>query len=149
LTTNSSAKNARLEQERKEREARDKRGGLNNPKNLIREAYDDSKSDTPIFFFVVHSVNIKELIEKFLEIKNAGMGPKIPIRPFSMSKGIEDEVKEMLDKAVHAGEWLLLENMHLVEDWLPQFMEKYNSLMADKNNVSPKFRLWLTSIPHE
>ena len=49
-----------------------------------------------------------------------------------MSKGIEDEVKENLDKAVHSGEWLLLENMHLVEDWLPQFIEKYNQLMADK-----------------
>ena len=42
LTTNSSAKNARLEAERKEREAREKRGGLNNPKNLVKEAFEDS-----------------------------------------------------------------------------------------------------------
>ena len=45
-----------------DKEKREKRGGMNNVKNLIREAYEDSDARTPIFFLITHSINIQDLI---------------------------------------------------------------------------------------
>lgn len=58
--TNNSSKVriSREEQEKLDKEQREKKGGLNNIKNLIRVAYADSDQRSPIFFLITHSVNI-------------------------------------------------------------------------------------------
>jgi dynein heavy chain len=41
-----------------------------------------------------------------------------------MGKGVEEEVEDRLMRAAQNGDWLILENLHLVPDWLPVFEEK-------------------------
>jgi hypothetical protein len=68
--TNSTNKRvAREEQDRIDKEGREKRGGLNNVKNLMREAYEDSNSRSPIFFLITHSVNILDIVTDFHQKK--------------------------------------------------------------------------------
>jgi len=70
--TNSTSKRvAREEQDRIDKEQRERRGGLNNVKNLLREAYDDSNSRSPIFFLITHSVNILDIVTDFHQKKLA------------------------------------------------------------------------------
>ena len=37
-----------------------------------------------------------------------------------MGKGVEKEVEASLRKSESRGDWLLLQNCHLVPEWLPQ-----------------------------
>lgn len=97
MTTNSSAKNARLEADRAEKEKRERRGGVTNIKNLVREAYQDSDCRSPIFFFVTHSVNIFSIVEEFYSRNN--QGSKAILHHYSMGKGSEEMVEETLLKS--------------------------------------------------
>ena len=90
---------------------------MNNIRNLIREAYEDSDSKSPIFFLITHSVNIQDIITEFLTKK---VSTSSSLKPwfFSMVKGVEDEVEDRLARAAKNRDWLILENLHLVPDWL-------------------------------
>ncbi len=116
-------KGAKDELDKLEKEKREKRGGMNNIRNLIREAYEDSDSKSPIFFLITHSVNIQDIITEFLTKK---VSTSSSLKPwfFSMGKGVEEEVEDRLARAAQNGDWLILENLHLVPDWLPTFEEK-------------------------
>ena len=42
------------------------------------------------------------------------------------------------------GDWLLIENLHLAEDWLYELEIIIQKLPFD--NINSKFRLWMSSI---
>lgn len=48
-------------------------------------------------------------------------------------------------KAAQNGDWIILENLHLVEDWLPTFEEKMNKWKGPELNA--RFRMWITCVP--
>lgn len=48
--------------------------------------------------------------------------------------------------ACRAGGWVLLQNCHLAISWLPT-LEMICESLVDRTDVSPQFRLWLTSLP--
>lgn len=48
-------------------------------------------------------------------------------------------------KAAQNGDWIILENLHLVEDWLPVFEEKISKWKGAELN--PRFRVWITCVP--
>lgn len=144
-STNASAKRAaKEEQERQAREALDKRVGLNNIKSLISEAYDDSDARSPIFFLVAHSVNILDIVTEFHQRKISASS-SLKLQHFSLGKGLEEVVEEKMAKAAQNGDWIILENLHLVEDWLPVFEEKISKWKGAELN--PRFRVWITCVP--
>jgi hypothetical protein len=137
-------KGAKEELDKLEKEKREKRGGMNNIRNLIREAYEDSDSKSPIFFLITHSINIQDIITEFLTKK---VSTSSSLKPwfFSMGKGVEEDVEDRLMRAAQNGDWLILENLHLVPDWLPIFEEKLSKFKGSELNQ--RFRIWLTSSP--
>ena len=62
-----------------------------------------------------------------------------------MGKGVEQAVEERMIKASASGDWIILENLHVLEDWLPVFEEKLARLNTPQLN--PKFRIFLTCVP--
>jgi hypothetical protein len=145
--TNSSAKRvaAGEEQEKQARDARGgRRGGLNNIKNLISEAYDDSDARSPVFFLITHSVNVLDIVTEFHQKKMSGSS-SLKLQYFSLGKGLEEVVEEKMTKAAQNGDWIILENLHLVDDWLSVFEEKLSKWKGAELN--PRFRVWITCVP--
>jgi len=54
-------------------------------------------------------------------------------------------VEEKLTKAASNGDWILLENLHLVEEWLPVLDDKLAKWK--ENEINTRFRLWIGCTP--
>lgn len=65
--------------------------------------------------------------------------------PCTLGKGLERKVEGDLQAAARRGDWIILENLHLAEDWLPA-LEDLISKLRTGTDLSPRFRLWLTSV---
>jgi dynein heavy chain len=135
---------AREEKERQEREARQQRGGLNNPTTLLSAAYADSKVRAPVFFLVTHAVNVLEIVSDFHQKRLARFGG-VKLQHFSLGQGLEELVGARLEQAAQNGDWIILENLHLVPDWLPVFEETMATWTGP--DVNPRFRVWASAVP--
>ena len=47
---------------------------------------------------------------------------------------------------MYNGDWIILENLHLADDWLVA-LEDTISKWKTGPDLSPRFRLWVTSVP--
>ena len=61
-----------------------------------------------------------------------------------MGKGLDKKVEDTVTKAVAAGDWVLLENLHLAENWLLELEQIIAKI--DKETANNKFRLFLSSV---
>ncbi|KAJ3309792.1 Cytoplasmic dynein 2 heavy chain 1 [Boothiomyces sp. JEL0838] len=109
------------------------------------------------------SLNLKLLLENetiasepILFIITPGADPSQDIRDFaiseigadklhevSMGQGQGDTAIQLIRSAMHDGEWVYLQNIHLVIGWVSQLEKELASAKPH-----PKFRLWLTSESH-
>jgi len=71
----------------------------------------------------------------------------IRIHYLSLGRGLESSVEDKIIKVAQNGDWLLLENLHLVLNWITKLEEILIKL--EKVDVNSKFRLWLSSMPVE
>ncbi|KAL4105900.1 hypothetical protein PRIC1_003955 [Phytophthora ramorum] len=62
----------------------------------------------------------------------------------AMGGGQQEKALNLLKSTAEHGEWLCLQNLHLVIAWLPVLEKEFSALTA-----SHKFRLWLTTEPHD
>ncbi|NXA03996.1 DYH10 protein, partial [Sapayoa aenigma] len=69
--------------------------------------------------------------------------PADRLKFLAMGQGQENIALQMLENAVVHGEWLMLQNCHLLVKWLIQ-LEKALEKIAEAH---PDFRLWLTTDP--
>lgn len=69
------------------------------------------------------AINVQDIVQECLQ-KKCGLGSSVKLWYFTLGKGVLDEVEEKMTKAAQNGDWLVLENLHLVLDWLPTFEEK-------------------------
>lgn len=126
------------------------KNGFANLQLLLRDAFGDADARTPILFLVTHSVNIVELVTTFQSGGDfGGSGPTI--RPHPLGKGLESSVEADIKAAARHGDWIILENLHLAEDWLPRLEDLISRDYADEREkappeLNPRFRLWLTSV---
>ena len=61
----------------------------------------------------------------------------------AMGGGENQAAIQIMKEAAEKGEWVCLKNLHLVTPWLTTLEKEFKLLTPDK-----KFRLWLTSEPH-
>ena len=68
----------------------------------------------------------------------------IKISQFQVGKSGSAVIKEAIDKAMTTGDWVLIENLYLADDWI--FALELIIAKLDKDNCNSKFRLWLSSV---
>jgi len=95
---------------------------------------------------ITNSVDINGLISEF-HSKVISSSSSSKIWYFSLGKGLEETVEEKLLKATQAGDWIILENLHLVQEWLPNLEDKMMKLRGPELNV--RFRMWITCVPND
>lgn len=64
-----------------------------------------------------------------------------------VGRGLDKKIEEAISKAVNSGDWLLIENLHLADNWLYELEIIIQKLPYEK--VNSKFRLWMSSIQYD
>lgn len=62
----------------------------------------------------------------------------------SLGQGMEQEANQNFEHASSRGHWLMLQNCHLLTDWLKNSLEK---MLEALQKPHKDFRLWLTTQP--
>lgn len=61
-----------------------------------------------------------------------------------MGKGLNKTIEESIAKAIVAGDWILIENLHLADEWIDDLELIIAKLDTDGTNN--KFRMFLSSV---
>lgn len=118
--------------------------GLTDRPQVLAEAYADADALTPIFLLITDSVDIPAMVGR-LHAKHAQVPGGPEMKTGSLGKGLERKVEGDVLAAARRGDWMILENLHLAEDWLPA-LEDLLSRLKTGTELNPRFRLWLTSV---
>lgn len=108
--------------------------------NLVRFYY-ETVNVKPILFIL--SSNVNTLNE--LQIIRTKLNINVKIHYLPLGNWIDEKVKELILKGTENGDWVLLENLHLVTDWLLLLEKLIEKLEPEK--VHTNFRLWMSSMP--
>ena len=116
----------------------------------LLQSYMDSKPEVPIFFILSPGSNpIKDL-----EILGGDILPKKIKKKFTkehgfkyiaMGQNAEKGAEEELKNCNSNGEWLFLQNIHLMPKWLKRLEEKMKEIAKEKGHED--FRLFLSAEP--
>eukprot|EP00439_Symbiodinium_sp_Y106_P073657 s1439_g13.t3 len=109
----------------------------------MNQVYEDSTCLTPIFFVLFPGTDPTPVIEataaEFGLTQAAGS-----LHNISMGQGQENVAINAINKCARDGHWVVLQNIHLMQEWLKQ-LER--SLELIEEFVHPNFRCILTSEP--
>jgi len=116
---------------------------MNQPPFDMEDTFADSSAPTPLFFVLFPGVDPGGDIEK--------LGKKLGFTeesgryvPISMGQGQEKNAENVLDRFTASGGWAFLQNVHLMQSWLP-ILERKLEIAAEIGH--PEFRCFLTAEP--
>ena len=109
----------------------------------MNETFKESASSIPIFFVLFPGVDPTQWVEEQGKICNKSIqnGTFINI---PMGEGQEEKANKQLKECSEKGNWIMLQNVHLMEKWLKVFendLEKYSQ------TAHPDFRCFVSSEP--
>lgn len=106
--------------------------------------YKEMTLQTPIFFVLFPGTDPTPEVEKIGEVNEKRMvdGTLINI---SMGQGQEDIAIRALKDAGKSGKWIMIQNTHLMTDWMKTFERELEITMED--DPHPDFRCFITSEP--
>lgn len=108
------------------------------PLNL-EATWEESKPLTPLVCLLSLGSDPTAAIETLAKKKK-----KYPTRSISMGQGQEEAARKLIQAGFAQGHWVLLQNCHLGLD----FMIEVEKMLLTAEEVSPEFRLWITTEPH-
>lgn len=116
---------------------------VNQPAFNMEEAYNESSPFTPIFFVLFPGVDPTPLVERLGERHDITIdnGKFINI---SMGQGQEKPAEEAVKQLAKTGGWIMLQNLHLMQSWLPR-LERQLELVAE--TAHPNFRCFISAEP--
>lgn len=100
---------------------------------------DENEPEVPIIIILSPGSDPTEQLMKLAERRDKLDGFKY----ISLGSGQEPKALSMLSQSVQTGDWLMLQNGHL----LVHFMKKLDKVMENISNVHKSFRLWITTEP--
>jgi len=111
--------------------------------DVLEMAYQDSSPQIPIYFILSPGANpvldVQQLCQK------EKMDPVKHLHQIALGQGQDVVAHQKLDMANKEGHWVMLQNVHLMPDFLIE-LEKKLALFAVEGS-DPQFRLFLTSDP--
>ncbi|CAL1157217.1 unnamed protein product [Cladocopium goreaui] len=109
----------------------------------MMQTYEESTCLTPIFFVLFPGTDPTPTIEATAHRLGLGFGNGM-FNNISMGQGQEMVAINAVNKAARDGHWVVLQNIHLMQDWLKS-LERVLELIEEF--VHPDFRCILTSEP--
>ena len=107
----------------------------------LETSFDESGPSTP--FLIFHNFSSDPVSELFTLSTRLKKDAKI--MTLSLGLGTIIPALDMIDRAKEKGKWLLLQNVHLCEGFLPKLEDEIDKLTSP--GINRNFRLWLTSHP--
>ena len=104
-------------------------------------SFKESSVKIPIVFILSSGVDPIIEIEKLAFKKNL----KGRISPLSLGDRQGPIAEGAIDRALGEGGWVILQNCHLAESWMPTLEKRIDDINADVTHE--EFRIWLTSMP--
>ena len=105
-------------------------------------SYGDSDPNKPLIFVLSPGSDplskIEKLAHKMLYAER--------MRTLSLGQGQGSLAEKMIVEAVKTGDWVVLQNCHLLSSWLPSLTSIWEEIISSPD-THPQFRLWLTSYP--
>ena len=109
----------------------------------MEEVYGETNSSTPIFFVLFPGVDPTPETEAIGRERGKIISEGTFIN-ISMGQGQEDRALRLLEEAAEKGDWIFLQNVHLMETWLKIFERKLEEVSL---NPHPDFRCFISSEP--
>lgn len=107
----------------------------------IFDTYEETNPQTPIFFVLFPGVDPTPDVERVGEKHNKdGTFVNIP-----MGQGQEEMAIKSLKEAGKSGNWVMFQNVHLMQTWMKSFERNLEIVLED--NVHPNFRCFVSSEP--
>lgn len=118
----------------------------------LNETFKEMTCTTPIFFVLSPGIDPVRDIEKLG--KNMGItGDDGNLYNISLGQGQETIAENAIKEASEKGRWVILQNIHLVVNWLPcleKVIEKFSSstdMGSLEDTVNEKYRLFISAEP--
>lgn len=102
----------------------------------------DTDLRTPLIFILSTGADPTSQLLKFADSK--GYGDKL--FPISLGQGQEVKANKLIESATVNGDWVLLQNCHLAENYMDT-LEKQVIAFQERTDIHEEFRLYITSMP--
>ena len=110
---------------------------------VLEQAYSDSSTITPIYFILSPGANPVKDVER-LCIREK-MDPLKHLHTVALGQGQDIVANNKLDLSHKEGQWVMLQNVHLMPTYLIELEKKMAAFALEGSD--PQFRLFLTSDP--
>jgi len=107
----------------------------------LEGVYKDSTKGTPLIFVLTPGVDPLNSLQMFAD----SMGRRL--EAISLGQGQGDSAINMIDRACNDGGWVILQNCHLAESFMPRLENKCEEIASRLSEIKDDFRMWLSSYP--
>jgi dynein heavy chain len=109
----------------------------------LATVFADTNAKTPMIFILSPGSDPVSSLMKLAKDKN--MADQLQI--VSLGQGQGPIAQALLEKAVHDGSWVFLQNCHLAASWMPQLDMALKAIDEGEVEVQSEFRLFLSLMP--